>query len=158
MFLDLSRASGDFTICGCWDQRAVLVLDAAKERFYLLTACPRHASRALRCCWNWRVALAVFRHAQQLKSRRFDNTFVIAYWWTVLPAPLLVYVIEITCSTIWLDPPGFRRSLRNVGYTYQTVSPCVILEAVHTLIRSGNETNCNLEAAESSICLSCVIA
>ena len=43
----------------------------------------------------------------------------------------LVYVIEITCWTIWLDPPNAWRSLRYAGYIYQTVFPFVILEAIY---------------------------
>ena len=35
-----------------------------------------------------------------LKSRRFDNTLLLHAGDSVLPASILVYVIEITCSTI----------------------------------------------------------
>ena len=35
-----------------------------------------------------------------LKSRSFDNTLLLHAGNSVLPASILVYVIEITCSTI----------------------------------------------------------
>ena len=43
----------------------------------------------------------------------------------------LVFVIEITCWTILLDPPNAWRSLRYAGYIYQTFFPRVILEAIY---------------------------
>ena len=42
----------------------------------------------------------------------------------------LVYVIENTCWTIWLNLQNTWRSLRYAGYIYQTVLPRVILEAI----------------------------
>ena len=45
----------------------------------------------------------------------------------------LVYVIEITCWTISLDPPNAWWSLRYAGYIYQTIFLRIILEAIYTL-------------------------
>ena len=45
----------------------------------------------------------------------------------------LVYVIEITCWTIWLDQLNAWWSLRYASCIYQTVFPRVILEAIYVL-------------------------
>ena len=62
----------------------------------------------------------------------------------------LLYTIEITCWTIWLDPPNAWQSLRHAGYIYTRPFCCAFYWKQYTCrMRSGDETTRVL--ADSSI-------
>ena len=62
----------------------------------------------------------------------------------------LLYTIEITCWTIWLDPPNAWQSLRHAGYIYTRPFCCAFYWKQYMCrMRSGDETTRVL--ADSSI-------